>query len=115
MRTLNDHAVETAAPLEVAIWTNEEGTRFTPVMMGSGAWAGIYSVDHIHEQHDLDGKRVGDELARIGYAGDAAMGGAAGAPGFDAYFEAHIEQGPILEAQQRPIGIVTGALGQKWV
>jgi N-carbamoyl-L-amino-acid hydrolase len=114
MRTLADHGVETAAPLEVAIWTNEEGTRFTPVMMGSGAWAGIYGIDYIHAQRDGDGKSVGDELARIGYAGDAPMGGTAGGPGFDAYFEAHIEQGPVLEANGLPIGVVVGALGQNW-
>jgi N-carbamoyl-L-amino-acid hydrolase len=114
MRTLNDHRVETEAPLEVAIWTNEEGTRFTPVMMGSGAWAGAYTVDHIHAQRDQDGRSVGDELARIGYAGVAPMGGTAGGAGFDAYFEAHIEQGPVLEARGLPIGVVTGALGQKW-
>jgi beta-ureidopropionase / N-carbamoyl-L-amino-acid hydrolase len=114
MRTLNDRGVATAAPLELAIWTNEEGTRFTPVMMGSGAWAGIYDVDFIHAQRDADGFTVGAELARIGYAGDAPMGGIAGGSGFDAYFEAHIEQGPILEARNLPIGIVTGALGQNW-
>jgi N-carbamoyl-L-amino-acid hydrolase len=114
MRTLNDHGVETSAPLEVAIWTNEEGTRFTPVMMGSGAWAGIYGVDFIHAQRDSEGKTVGGELARIGYGGDAPMGGTAGGPGFDAYFEAHIEQGPVLEANGLPIGVVVGALGQNW-
>ena len=114
MRTLNDHGIETSAPLEVAIWTNEEGTRFTPVMMGSGAWAGIYTVEHIHAQRDSDGRSVGDELSRIGYAGDAPMGGTAGGTGFDAYFEAHIEQGPVLEAKGLPIGVVVGALGQKW-
>ena len=114
MRTLDDHGIATAAPLEVAIWTNEEGTRFTPMMMGSGAWAGIYGVDFIHAQRDGDGKSVGDELARIGYAGDAPMGGTAGGPGFDAYFEAHIEQGPVLEAAGLPIGVVVGALGQNW-
>jgi len=114
MRTLNDHGIETAAPLEVAIWTNEEGTRFTPVMMGSGAWAGIYGVDFIHAQRDSEGRTVGAELARIGYAGEAPMGGTAGGPGFDAYFEAHIEQGPVLEDQGLPIGVVTGALGQNW-
>ncbi len=102
MRTLNDRGIETAAPLEVAIWTNEEGTRFTPVMMGSGAWAGIYGVDYIHAQRDSRRHvTVGAELARIGYAGDAPMGGTAAGPGFDAYFEAHIEQGPILE-DERP-------------
>jgi len=114
MRTLNDHGIETAAPLEVAIWTNEEGTRFTPVMMGSGAWAGLYGVDYIHAQCDSEGKSVGAELARIGYAGDAPMGGTAAGPGFDAYFEAHIEQGPVLEDKGLPIGVVVGALGQNW-
>lgn len=114
MRTLNENGIETAAPLEVAIWTNEEGTRFTPVMMGSGAWAGIYTVEHIHAQKDSEGTTVGAELARIGYAGEAPMGGAAGGPGFDAYFEAHIEQGPVLEDRGLPIGVVVGALGQNW-
>ena len=114
MRTLNDHGIETAAPLEVAVWTNEEGTRFTPVMMGSGAWAGLYGVDYIHAQRDSEGKSVGAELTRIGYAGDAPMGGTAAGPGFDAYFEAHIEQGPVLEDKGLPIGVVVGALGQNW-
>jgi N-carbamoyl-L-amino-acid hydrolase len=114
MRTLDDHGIATSAPLEVAIWTNEEGTRFTPVMMGSGAWAGLYDVDYVHAQRDGDGKTVGAELERIGYAGEAPMGGITGGSGFDAYFEAHIEQGPVLEANGLPIGVVTGALGQNW-
>jgi N-carbamoyl-L-amino-acid hydrolase len=110
MRTLDDAGTATEAPLEVAVWTNEEGTRFTPVMMGSGAFAGVFSVESIHGQLDCDGLSVGEELARIGYAGAAPVGGVK----FDAYFEAHIEQGPVLEDSGRPIGVVMGALGQKW-
>jgi N-carbamoyl-L-amino-acid hydrolase len=110
MRTLDDAGATTDAPLEVAVWTNEEGTRFTPVMMGSGAFAGVFSVESIHAQLDSDGRSVGEELARIGYAGAAPVGGVK----FGAYFEAHIEQGPVLEDSGRPIGVVMGALGQKW-
>jgi N-carbamoyl-L-amino-acid hydrolase len=109
VRTLNDHGVETDAPIEVAAWTNEEGSRFTPVMMGSGVFAGAFSLEHALSRTDIDGKSVGDELARIGYAGTAALGTPIGA-----YFEAHIEQGPILEETRNTIGIVTGALGQRW-
>jgi N-carbamoyl-L-amino-acid hydrolase len=109
VRTLNDHGVETHAPIEVAAWTNEEGSRFTPVMMGSGVFAGAFPLEHALSRTDIDGKSVGDELARIGYAGSAPLGTAVGA-----YFEAHIEQGPILEETRNTIGIVTGALGQRW-
>jgi beta-ureidopropionase / N-carbamoyl-L-amino-acid hydrolase len=109
VRTLNDRAVRTEAPIEVAAWTNEEGSRFTPVMMGSGVFAGAFSLQHALARTDIDGKAVGDELARIGYAGNAPLGTPMGA-----YFEAHIEQGPILEETGNTIGIVTGALGQRW-
>ena len=109
VRTLNDHGVRTDAPIEVAAWTNEEGSRFTPVMMGSGVFAGAFSLQHALSRTDIDGKSVGDELARIGYAGSAPLGTPMGA-----YFEAHIEQGPILEETRNTIGIVTGALGQRW-
>ena len=109
VRTLNDHNIETEHPFEVAIWTNEEGTRFTPVMMGSGVFAGAFTLDHVLAQKDIDGKTVGEELQRIGYAGDMP----AGKP-FAAYFEAHIEQGPILEDAGNTIGVVTGALGLRW-
>jgi beta-ureidopropionase / N-carbamoyl-L-amino-acid hydrolase len=110
VRTLNDHKVETDAPIEVAIWTNEEGTRFTPVMMGSGVFAKVFELDYCRARTDLEGKSVGAELERIGYAGDAPMGGRP----FAAYFEAHIEQGPILEDTGNTIGVVTGALGLRW-
>ena len=109
VRTLNDHGIQTDAPIEVAAWTNEEGSRFTPVMMGSGVFAGAFSLQHALSRVDIDGKTVGDELKLIGYAGTAALGTPVGA-----YFEAHIEQGPILEATRNTIGIVTGALGQRW-
>jgi N-carbamoyl-L-amino-acid hydrolase len=109
VRTLNDHSVQTDAPIEVAAWTNEEGTRYTPVMMGSGVFAGVFTLEHALARTDVDGKSVGDELKRIGYAGSASTGTPVGA-----YFEAHIEQGPILEDTGNTIGIVTGALGQRW-
>jgi N-carbamoyl-L-amino-acid hydrolase len=109
VRTLNDRAIRTTAPIEVAAWTNEEGSRFTPVMMGSGVFAGAFPLEHALSRTDLEGKSVGDELARIGYAGNAPMGAPMGA-----YFEAHIEQGPILEDTGKTIGVVTGALGQRW-
>jgi N-carbamoyl-L-amino-acid hydrolase len=109
LRTLNDGAVETEAPVEVVVWTNEEGSRFAPAMMGSGAFAGLFPVDEILASTDVDGKRFGEELERIGYRGDPF-----GTPNVGAYFEAHIEQGPILEAEERTIGVVTGAQGQRW-
>lgn len=109
VRTLNDHGVQTDAPIEVAVWTNEEGTRYTPVMMGSGVFAGVFPLEYALARTDIDGKSVGDELKRIGYAGGAPIGTPVGA-----YFEAHIEQGPILEDTKNTIGVVMGALGQRW-
>ena len=110
VRALNDHDVQTDAPIEVAIWTNEEGTRFVPVMMGSGAFIGKFKLDDILNTTDKDGKRVGDELKAIGYDGKEPVGGRS----IGAYFEAHIEQGPILEHEQKVIGVVTGSLGLRW-
>ncbi|WP_186425356.1 Zn-dependent hydrolase [Cupriavidus metallidurans] len=110
MRTLNDHGVQTEAPLELAIWTNEEGTRFVPVMMGSGVFAGVFPLEVALNATDTAGKRVADELDAIGYAGKLPVGGRP----VGAYFEAHIEQGPILEAADNVIGVVTGSLGLRW-
>ena len=110
VRTLNDHGLRTAAPVEVAIWTNEEGTRFQPVMMGSGVFAGVFDLPSTLARTDLDGKSVGEELQRIGYAGTAPCGGRP----IGAYFEAHIEQGPILEDTGHTIGVVTGVMGLRW-
>lgn len=108
MRTLNDAGVKTSAPLEVAAWTNEEGSRFVPTMMGSGVFAGVYALDYALAQRDVDGVSVKTALEAIGYSG------AARPHQVGAYFEAHIEQGPVLEATGTTIGIVQGALGQRW-
>ncbi len=108
MRTLNDHGSVTRAPLEVASWTNEEGSRFVPVMMGSGVFAGIFPVEEALKATDREGIRAGEALDAIGYAGKPGAHKAA------AYFEAHIEQGPVLEDTRTTIGVVQGALGQRW-
>jgi beta-ureidopropionase / N-carbamoyl-L-amino-acid hydrolase len=110
LRTLNDAGIVTEHPVGVAIWTNEEGSRFVPVMGGSGAFAGVHTLEHVLQQRDLDGISFGDALKDIGYAGDAPVGGRT----LDAYFEAHIEQGPILEREDKIVGVVTGALGLRW-
>lgn len=110
MRTLNDAGIQTEAPLEVAIWTNEEGSRFVPVMMGSGVFAGKFTLETALSARDAQGICVRDELAAIGYAGTDPVGGRP----VDAYFEAHIEQGPILEHEEKTIGVVTGSLGLRW-
>jgi beta-ureidopropionase / N-carbamoyl-L-amino-acid hydrolase len=110
LRTLNDAGIVTEHPVAVAIWTNEEGSRFVPVMGGSGAFAGVYTLEHLLQQRDIDGIAFGDALRDIGYAGDAPVGGRA----LDAYFEAHIEQGPVLEREDKIVGVVTGALGLRW-
>ena len=114
IRTLNDHGLRTRAPLELCVWTNEEGSRFVPVMMGSGVYAGAFTLEHALAQADREGTTVGAALQAIGYAGPAPAAVAGGAPRFGAYFEAHIEQGPVLEASGCTIGVVTGALGQRW-
>jgi len=110
LRTLNDAGIVTERPVAVAIWTNEEGSRFVPVMGGSGAFAGVFTLEHLVAQRDVDGVTFGDALRRIGYAGSVAVGGRT----LDAYFEAHIEQGPILEREDKVVGVVTGALGLRW-
>ena len=114
VRTLNAAGVRTRAPIEVAVWTNEEGSRFVPVMMGSGVYAGDFSLDLALAAEDREGISVGKALQAIGFAGDAPAAVADGAPRFGAYFEAHIEQGPVLEDADIPLGVVTGALGQRW-
>jgi beta-ureidopropionase / N-carbamoyl-L-amino-acid hydrolase len=114
LRTLNDHGLRTQAPLEVCVWTNEEGSRFVPVMMGSGVFAGAFTLEHALAAHDREGTAVADALQAIGYAGSTPASVTDGAPRPGAYFEAHIEQGPVLEASGRTIGVVTGALGQRW-
>jgi len=110
IRTLNDLKIETEAPVEVVAWTNEEGARFAPSMTGSGVFAGVFDLDYGLSRADLEGATLGQELERIGYAGAAPMGGRP----IGAYFEAHIEQGPILEAEGKTIGVVFGAQAQRW-
>jgi N-carbamoyl-L-amino-acid hydrolase len=110
IRTLNDRNIRTRAPIEVAVWTNEEGSRFVPVMMGSGVFAGAFELDTVLNQVGRDGVRVDDALAAIRYDGpENPTGHRVGA-----YFEAHIEQGPVLESRDTTIGVVSGALGQRW-
>jgi N-carbamoyl-L-amino-acid hydrolase len=110
MRTLNDLGITTEAPLELVNWTDEEGTRFGRAMMGSGVWAGLFPEADIKALKDEDGVTVGQALAAIGYEGSTP---AAPFPA-DALFELHIEQGPILEAEGKKIGVVTGAQAQIW-
>lgn len=112
VRTLNDLNYETEAPVEVAVWTNEEGSRFAPAMVSSGVFAGVFDLDYGLSRKDQDGKTMGEELARIGYAGPDEASHQTHPVG--AYFEAHIEQGPILEAEDKTIGVVTDAQGQRW-
>ncbi|CAN7633759.1 Zn-dependent hydrolase [Variovorax sp. LjRoot290] len=114
LRTLNDAGIRTLAPLEVCVWTNEEGSRFVPVMMGSGVYAGAFTLAHALAVTDREGVTVADALQAIGFAGDTPAAVDDGAPRFGAYFEAHIEQGPVLEDADIPLGVVTGALGQRW-
>jgi len=110
LRTLHERGIATEAPLEVVVWTNEEGSRFVPVMMGSGVYAGAFTLEHALAARDRDGVSVDEALRAIGYAGpEPARPGDVGA-----YFEAHIEQGPILEDRGITIGSVQGALGQRW-
>lgn len=110
IRTLNDANYETQRPVEIAVWTNEEGSRFAPAMVASGVFAGVFDLDYGLSRADLSGKTMGEELRRIGYAGPEPVGGRP----VHAFFEAHIEQGPILEAEKKTIGIVQGAQGQRW-
>jgi beta-ureidopropionase / N-carbamoyl-L-amino-acid hydrolase len=110
IRTLNDHGIETERPVEASVWTNEEGSRFAPAMVGSGVYAGVFSLDYGHSRTDQQGKTIGEELKRIGYLGAETMGNRP----VHAFFETHIEQGPILEHEGQTIGVVTDAQGQRW-
>ena len=110
VRTLNDHGIRTEAPIEVAWWTNEEGSRFVPVMMGSGVFAKAFTLEHAYAAKDVDGRSVKDELARIGCIGPEEPG----AHPIGCYLETHIEQGPVLEEHGLTIGVVSGVLGIRW-
>jgi len=109
LRALDEAGVQTEAPIEVVAWTNEEGTRFAPSMMGSMAFAGLLDVEQAYRTADARGETFGAALDRIGHRGTSLGGRPLGA-----YFEAHIEQGPVLEEANTTIGVVTGGQGQTW-
>ncbi len=111
VRTLNDLGIRTKHPIVVTNWTNEEGTRFAPAMLASGVFAGQHELDWAYARQDKDGKRFGDELERIGWKGEEEVG----ARKIKAFFELHIEQGPILEDEGIDIGVVTHGQGLWWL
>ncbi len=111
VRSMNDLGIKTKHPIVVTNWTNEEGARFAPAMVASGVFAGVLSLDYAYGRKDMDGKLFGDELKRIGWVGDEEVG----ARKMHAYFEYHIEQGPILEAEEKQIGVVTHCQGLWWL
>ncbi len=111
VRTLNDLGIRTKHPIVVTNWTNEEGTRFAPAMLASGVFAGVIDRDYAYDRRDAKGLRFGDELERIGWKGTEKVG----ARRMKAMFELHIEQGPILEAEGRQIGVVTHGQGLRWI
>jgi len=111
IRTLNDLGLKTRRPIVVVNWTNEEGTRFAPAMLASGVFAGILEQDWAYAREDAEGLKFGDELKRIGFLGDEPVGQRK----MHAMFELHIEQGPILEAEGKDIGVVTHGQGLRWV
>jgi beta-ureidopropionase / N-carbamoyl-L-amino-acid hydrolase len=110
IRALNDANVETEASIEAVCWTNEEGARFSPAMIGSGVWVGEFDLAYGHSRIDKEGNTLAGELKRIGYLGNEECKAAA----IKAAFEVHIEQGPILENEKLQIGVLTGAQGMRW-
>ena len=111
IRTLNEMDIKTRHPIVVVNWTNEEGTRFAPPMLASGVFAGMHTQDWAYARKDSEGKAFGDELQRIGWRGEETVG----ARKMHAFFELHIEQGPILEAEGVDIGVVTHGQGLNWI
>jgi len=111
VRTLNDANIKTTRSIVLVNWANEEGARFSPPMLASGVFAGIHSLEYAHACVDHEGLSYGAELERIGWRGDEKVG----ARKIHSYFEYHIEQGPILEAKQKEIGVVTHCQGLMWL
>lgn len=111
IRTLNQLDIKTKHPIVVVNWTNEEGARFAPPMMASSVFAGVLSLEEAYAKRDLAGKTFGEELERIGWKGEEPVGGRP----MKAFFELHIEQGPILEAEGKEIGVVTHGQGLRWI
>lgn len=110
IESLNDHQIKTKHPIEIVSWTNEEGARFAPAMIGSGVFAGEFSLDYAYSRKDKQGNTLGEELVKIGYQGKSPLGQRF----YKATFELHIEQGPILEAEGKSVGVVTGVQGIHW-
>jgi N-carbamoyl-L-amino-acid hydrolase len=110
IRSLNDLGIKTKHPIVVTNWSNEEGTRFAPPMLSSGVFGGMHTLDWAYDRVDSEGKTFGDELVRIGWKGDEEVGERK----MHAFFELHIEQGPILEAEDKDIGVVTHGQGLSW-
>jgi len=110
VRSLNDQGVRNLRPIEIAVWTNEEGARFTPAMFGSAVFTGNLPLQTALEAKDADGISVAQALDSTGHVGELAF-----QRPFDAYFEAHIEQGPILEDNGLPVGVVTGGQAICWL
>ncbi|EKE73106.1 Zn-dependent hydrolase [Celeribacter baekdonensis] len=111
VRTMNDLGIKTKHPIVLTNWTNEEGTRFAPAMLASGVFAGKHEQDWAYDRVDAKGLKFGDELKRIGWVGDEPVG----ARKMHAMFELHIEQGPVLEAEGKDIGVVTHGQGLRWI
>lgn len=110
LRTMVQMEYQSNAPIMIVNWTNEEGSRFSPAMLCSGVYAGVFTPEFAYSREDRAGIKLGDELVRIGYKGEHK----AGAVKFSSMFELHIEQGPILEAEAKMIGVVTGVQGMRW-
>jgi N-carbamoyl-L-amino-acid hydrolase len=110
VRSMNDLDIKTKHPIVVTNWTNEEGTRFAPAMLSSGVFANMHTQDWAYEREDAEGKKFGDELKRIGWVGDEEVG----ARKMHAFLELHIEQGPILEIENKQVGVVTHGQGLSW-
>jgi len=111
IRSLNDFGIRTKHPIEVVNWTNEEGTRFAPAMLASGVFAGVHEQGWAYDREDAHGLKFGDELERIGYRGSEPVGHRK----LHAFFELHIEQGPILEREGKDIGVVSHGQGLNWL
>lgn len=110
IETLNDYNIVTSTPVEIVSWTNEEGSRFVPALVGSGVFVGAFDLDFALSVKDKSGLSFGSELERIGYSGATEVGERS----FKATFELHIEQGPILENEGKAIGVVTAVQGMRW-
>jgi len=111
IRSIRDLGITTRRPIVVTNWTNEEGTRFAPAMLASGVFAGVIDQDYAYDRKDAKGRSFGEELERIGWKGAEKPG----ARKIHAMFEYHIEQGPILEAEETQIGVVTHGQGLRWI